>query len=251
MKLRLLTILCCMSFTLMASAQASGEQITRKSRKISHSVTNKSNKKKDIISSPSGYHNGIPYVDLGLSVKWGYYNVGASTPESSGYFFAWGETESKSTYNWSNYFDSKKIDYRGIDQKYTFHIYNYSDGLKTITPESGRDAARKTNGGSWRMPSHKEFEELKEKCSWTKSNYNGVDGYIVKANNGKCIFLPIYFSYEMTTWGEVRKGETYYWSNEMYPNFSSRAYCMFIPDFLSVTLSGRLRCDGQLIRPVF
>lgn len=34
-------------------------------------------------------------VDLGLSVKWASYNVGAITPESYGDYFAWGETEQK------------------------------------------------------------------------------------------------------------------------------------------------------------
>ncbi|MBQ3575808.1 MAG: hypothetical protein IJA28_00145, partial [Coprobacter sp.] len=43
------------------------------------------------------------YVDLGLSVKWATCNVGATTPEESGYYFAWGETESKTTYDWNTY----------------------------------------------------------------------------------------------------------------------------------------------------
>ena len=47
--------------------------------------------------------NGHKYVDLGLSVKWATCNVGADFPEDYGDYFAWGETEPKSTYNWSTY----------------------------------------------------------------------------------------------------------------------------------------------------
>ena len=45
------------------------------------------------------------FVDLGLpsGTLWATCNVGANTPEESGYYFAWGETETKNTYSWNNY----------------------------------------------------------------------------------------------------------------------------------------------------
>ena len=46
-------------------------------------------------------HNGHEYVDLGLSVKWATCNVGATKPEEYGDYFAWGETQPKSNYDWS------------------------------------------------------------------------------------------------------------------------------------------------------
>ena len=42
--------------------------------------------------------NNHEYVDLGLSVKWATCNVGASSPEEYGNYFAWGETEPKDIY---------------------------------------------------------------------------------------------------------------------------------------------------------
>lgn len=39
------------------------------------------------------------YVDLGLSVKWASFNVGATKPEETGDYFAWGETEPKPEYS--------------------------------------------------------------------------------------------------------------------------------------------------------
>ena len=47
-------------------------------------------------------HNGHTYVDLGLSVKWATYNVGANVPEEYGDYYAWGETETKRDYEWDN-----------------------------------------------------------------------------------------------------------------------------------------------------
>ena len=54
-------------------------------------------------SGTTGTENGYGYVDLGLSVKWATCNVGANNPEDYGDYFAWGETTTKDTYNWSTY----------------------------------------------------------------------------------------------------------------------------------------------------
>ena len=48
----------------------------------------------------SGTHNGHEYVDLGLSVQWATYNVGADSPTEYGDYFAWGETETKKSIFW-------------------------------------------------------------------------------------------------------------------------------------------------------
>lgn len=48
-------------------------------------------------------HVGYEYVDLGLSVKWATMNVGAAKPEDCGYYFAWGEIEPRTEYNWTTY----------------------------------------------------------------------------------------------------------------------------------------------------
>ncbi|MCI7430492.1 MAG: hypothetical protein MSS84_06410, partial [Bacteroidales bacterium] len=49
--------------------------------------------------------NGHDYVDLGLpsGTKWATCNVGASTPEEYGNYYAWGETTPKAYYDWSTY----------------------------------------------------------------------------------------------------------------------------------------------------
>ena len=117
----------------------------------------------------NGAENGHKYVDLGLSVKWATCNVGASKPEEYGDYFAWGETKPKSEYTEWNY-------------------SYYTD--PTILPLSA-DAARANWGGSWRMPTKAEIEELLSYCTWTSTSLNGVVGWeVTSGSNGNSMFLP-------------------------------------------------------------
>ena len=42
-------------------------------------------------------------VDLGLSVKWASFNLGASKEYEYGDYYAWGETATKDNYDWASY----------------------------------------------------------------------------------------------------------------------------------------------------
>ena len=120
-------------------------------------------------------------VDLGLSVKWAAYNVGASSPEEYGDYFAWGETTTKSsykTYNSVTYgLSTSELESLGIIG---------SDGNLT----ADYDAASVNWGSGWRIPTLDEIEELFYNCTWTWTTQNGVNGYKVKGSNGNSIFLP-------------------------------------------------------------
>ena len=135
------------------------------------------------VSRPTGTIEGHGYVDLGLSVKWATQNVGADSPSDYGGCFAWGETRTKSRYDWSNCFDC--LDSTG-DSWGTYKI----GGKTSISPTSGHDAARENWGGTWRMPTNAEFEELCNKCDWTWTSQGGHEGYNVTGPNGNSIFLP-------------------------------------------------------------
>ena len=135
------------------------------------------------------------YVDLGLSVKWATCNVGASKPDENGEYFAWGETNSKEEYDWPSYkhcagrsWDSM-IKYN-CDKKYGQD--GYTDD-KTIL-ESQDDAASVNWGGSWRMPTMEELQELIDNCNWTWTTQNGKAGYMATSKKpgfeGHSIFLP-------------------------------------------------------------
>ena len=117
-------------------------------------------------------------VDLGLSsgVKWAVRNIGATSVEDYGNYYAWGEVEAKDTYNGTTYL---------------YGTQNLGDNYDINGTQN--DAAVVNWGGLWRMPTYNEMVELMDSCSWTWNSINGVNGYIVKKKTGgtdNCIFLP-------------------------------------------------------------
>ncbi|MCD7721083.1 MAG: protein kinase, partial [Prevotellaceae bacterium] len=119
----------------------------------------------------SGFINGHEYVDLGLSVKWATCNVGARVPSVFGDYFAWGETKPKSSYTKDNSVTSGK-------------------SVGEIAGNPFYDAARANWGGTWRLPTKAELEELISECQWEWTPMGSHNGYKVTGTNGKSIFLP-------------------------------------------------------------
>lgn len=199
-------------------------------------------------NNKSGKPKAIPskkakpeYVDLGLSVCWASFNLGASKPEESGSQFAWGETEPKPFYCW-NYFDTD-------DGGKTFKDY-YTFGGKTRL-DAAHDAAHvhwsRYNRG-WRMPSKAEWKELTDRCEWTLTETNGINGFNVTGPNGNSIFLPIP-KYPISD-------ESCYWSSELSNVTSYQAYSIRLSEYGN-EISGddieygfSYRCLGFYIRPV-
>ena len=186
------------------------------------------------------YENGYEYIDLGLSVKWATCNVGATKPEEYGDYFAWGETQPKSTYNWSTY--------KWCNGSYNTQTkYNTNSSYGTVDNktqlELSDDAARANWGGSWRMPTDAELTELRENCTWTWTTQNGVYGYKVTSKKSgytnKSIFLPAashrfnsdlfsagsygnYWSSSLSTYGPYYAYELYFLSDRAYVNDVNR-----------------------------
>ena len=105
-------------------------------------------------------------VDLGLSVKWASFNVGATAPEEYGDYFAWGETESKTDYSWSSYKwcngDYNKLTkYCLGDQSYYWNGEGTPDGKTVLDPED--DPAITNWGGTWRTPTDAECLDFPER----------------------------------------------------------------------------------------
>ena len=125
-------------------------------------------------------HSEHNKVDLGLSICWADCNVGASSPEEFGDYYAWGETEIKNdVYTCENY----KFNYGDLEHP----EYEY---IGDDISESEYDAARVKWGDDWRMPTKDEFEELFRECIWKMVLYKGVKGCRVTGPNGNSIFLP-------------------------------------------------------------
>lgn len=185
-------------------------------------------------------HNGHEYVDLGLSVKWATMNIGASKPEDCGYYFAWGETTTKTTYNWSTYkwcngSESTMTKYCPVDNKTTLELTD--------------DAAHVNWGGSWRMPTKAEQDELRTKCTWTWTTQGGMSGYkVTSKTNGNSIFLTAaghrYGSY-LDFAGLISR----YWSSSLITIYPYRAsYLSF--DSGNVGWYYGNRSSGQSVRAV-
>ena len=182
------------------------------------------------LSDPSGTINGHDYVDLGLSVKWATCNIGASSPSDYGNYYAWGETTTKSEYTEDN---SK----------------TYGKNIGDISGNADYDAARANWGGTWRMPTKAEFEELINKCTWKWVTYKGHKGYkVTSKTNGNSIFFPAAGWRYGSSLNSV--GETgYYWSSTPYESGTSHACSLcFYSSSHSTDWSGRR--DGHAVRPV-
>ena len=195
----------------------------------------------------NGTLNGHEWVDLGLpsGLKWATYNVGASQPEEYGDYFAWGEVEPKDYYDWSTYKWCNGSYYN--QTKYcTDSDYGYVDNKTTL--DLSDDAANYNWGGSWRMPTHEEQEELCNNCSWEWTTQNGVNGYTVTGPNGNSIFLPAAGSrYDSSLFYAGSLG--YYWSSSLNTYDPSSAYLLdFYSDYVGWYYVDRY--VGFTVRPV-
>ena len=196
------------------------------------------------------------YVDLGLpsGLKWATCNVGATTPEGYGDYFAWGETApyyntpitdpltwkegKESGYAWQSYCGQSSF------QEWSTAPYD-ANKILLLT----KDAAHVNWEGDWRMPTKAEFEELRTKCEWTWTQKNGINGYEVKGPNDNTIFLPAAdYRSDLLLYGEYGQ----YWSSSLYEySDQNSAYCLYFR-------SGHIddggmrshRCDGLSVRPV-
>ena len=217
-------------------------------------------------------YNGHEWVDLGLpsGLKWATCNVGASSPEGYGDFFAWGETEpyyepgtssnpvwkpSKEagydwpSYKWCNgdgymltkYCPSNKADY--------WNGSGSPDNKTVLDPED--DAAVANWGGNWRTPTDEEWTELRKNCTWTwTDNYKntGIKGRIVTASNGNSIFIP----FVGALYGAVKSEYplTYgHWSSSIQTDNPSGAWFVYLFSY-DFDRFGCERCVGLPIRPV-
>ena len=193
-------------------------------------------------------------VDLGLSVKWANANMGAGSEEDYGDYYAWGETQTKSNYDWGTY-KWCMGSYQTLTKYCTSSYYGYNglDGKTVLDPED--DAAHVNLGGAWRMPTEAEWTELMANCTWTWTNdYNGtgVSGRIVtskkKGYENKSIFLPA-AGYRYNTYLHAAGSYGYYWSSSLEVGTPSGAWHVYFSSGY-VYWDGYNRSYGQSVRPV-
>ena len=161
------------------------------------------------------------WVDLGLpsGLLWATRNVGATSPEDYGDYFAWGETTPKSSYAWTTY-----IYCNGANNQLTKYCNNSSYGYNGFTDnltilQPGDDAATANYGG--RTPTYAEWQELINNTTAQWITRNGVNGRLFTSSNGNSLFLPA-AGYR---WGSTlhNSNRGYYWSSSLYTDSPDNA----------------------------
>ncbi|MCQ2191928.1 MAG: SHOCT domain-containing protein [Paludibacteraceae bacterium] len=198
--------------------------------------------------SVSGFKDEYTYVDLGLEsgTLWATYNVGAKSPEKSGDFFAWGETNPKYRYTREGYRWWVKNQNQIIPDVIK---YNKKDKQRDLSQED--DAASVNWGDNWMMPTADQIRELRNSCTWEwvddfdDSGESGLLGESKK--NGKTIFLPFYNSKD----GDNEEKFSGYFSSSVYTPFDSAYGLRFDEcDDTIQTLLPLCRSFGCMVRAV-
>ena len=164
-------------------------------------------------------YNGYEYVDLGLpsGLKWATCNIGATSPEQAGLYFAWGETTGYTADQCTS----------GV-RAFTEDEYNAGPAASISSNLSlAQDAAHVNLGGNWRMPTKAEFEELISNTdqTWTEDyNGTGVAGRVFTSKiNGNSVFFPAAGYCIYSSVGLVGSGGGY-WSASW--DSSSTTWCL-------------------------
>ncbi len=202
-------------------------------------------------------------VDLGLSVKWAGWNVGATKPEEYGNYYAWGEIEPQTgsmTYVPATY---KYGNYGNVSRYCTDSKFGTVDGRTTLMAMD--DAANVAWDGNWRLPTSAEKREFLANTNHMKYTYKGVDGWIFTSKiNGNSIFIPAAgYMYNSEVCREHE--QTNFWTSSLHEtdNLSARIACDriqnnildgagFDMDWMSDSYNlSQVRYLGCSVRPVY
>ena len=202
-------------------------------------------------------------VDMGLSVKWGSFNIGASKPEEYGKLYQWGGINEVTK---ANYLDWPYMtEPKGGASKYSKYVPSdmskywlspsstVPDNKTVLDPQD--DVAHVKLGGKWRMPTVEECRELVDNCTPSAATMNGVAGVeLTSRMNGNTIFLPLagHF-YEGSDTGRNWVGISgEYWSStlSMPSSTPSDAYSLVVGDDGGAEVFGGERSHGYSVRPV-
>lgn len=189
------------------------------------------------------------WVDLGLpsGTCWATCNVGANNPEEYGNYYAWGETNVKDAYNWSNYgwCNGTYNTLTKYNNNSSFGYNGFTDGL--ISLEISDDVATSNMGDEWRMPTSEEMNELLNNCTHEWTILNGVNGRLFTGPNGNSIFLPAAGYRIGDAAGITSSG--YYWTSSLDAEHPYGALILCIgSDDNGVGFNARY--NGMSVRPI-
>ena len=183
------------------------------------------------------------YVDLGLASGnlWATCNIGASTPEEYGTYYAWGANKFMTSTNIA--------DYPGFVPIEPLNDY------KSYSGSSKYDTATRVLGGKWITPDQDDWVELIDNSDVEWTIQNGVNGMLVTGPNGKSIFLPAAGYYSPALAGYKEKGEYgRYWTSELlaqyYPEDSKAVNFKFYSNLNKMALEDQYYYMGCPVRPI-
>ena len=206
--------------------------------------------KTDFITLISNLAQNLPkFVDLGLpsGTLWAECNLGATQNDENGDYYAWGETETKTSFSWKNYKYCK-----GTSTTLTKYCTKSSYGNNKFTDnlvelQGSDDPLSKKYGYFYSIPTKEDWEELITKCSWTWFD----NGALVKGPSGDVIYLPGagYQSGLNQYDNNSLNNEGYYWSSTLDKNSPDDAWFLYFSKG-KPTQYDYYRCYGRSIRPV-
>ena len=183
-------------------------------------------------------------IDLGLpsGTLWMDRNIGASSPEDAGLYFAWGETQG---YSADEVGKTKQFSW----DDYKFNIiddmtkYNSTDGLTTL--ETTDDAVLQKCS----MPTKEQLQELIDETTPTWTTQNGVNGRLFTSKtNGNSIFVPAAgYGGNGSMFGVGSYGGL--WSSSLREDDTNYAWSLFFNSD-NARLNNNNRCNGKSVRGV-
>ena len=176
-------------------------------------------------------------IDLGLpsGTKWASCNVGATKHEEYGDYYAWGETEEKSYYDYNTY------THCGGSGATCHNIGSDISGTEY-------DVAHVKWGGNWYMPTFDDIKELFNNCTYEWTTLNDVNGGKFTSNiNGNSIFFPASGLYTSGLFVDGEAGD--YWSSTQSPDYWDGSYdFLFFSGYFGWSVAHR--SGGLSVRPV-
>ena len=213
-------------------------------------------------NADSGLEWSGEFVAMGDGIYWATKNIGANNPQESGYYFAWGETETKTSYSWDTY--KWGTAYNELTKYNDDSNFGTVDNPTYLYLQSDDDAARVNLGPGWLTPQKSDWQWLIDNCTWEwTDDYDGsgAKGYVVTSNvdgyTSNSIFLPAAGFYMNATARQRHLG--YYWSanhGRMNPAVGEEKCVPYMAWYMSFTSSGHQvssvdRIYGIPVRPIY
>lgn len=189
------------------------------------------------LTCPDTHHPHI--IDLGLpsGTKWACCNVGASAPQETGGYYAWGESEQKPEYDYDNYILCDGA-------------YDACYDIGSSISGTQYDTAHNIWGSLWRMPTYVQINELINNCKTKVISSDGNRLMQFTGPLGNSIILPFsgYFGTELHN---TSSHNSLYWTGDELGFALGDACCFFSQNNGLVICDGSGREIGLQIRPVY